>query len=235
MGVKFDFKMNGVNLNKKDLNDALRQHLKGELASVVQAVEFGADKASKECAHKLLEASKMLVPVGDDDAKASRGNVARMAKYGNFMSEPFMDRAKELAINVVKHATKGEYFQFRKANGRYGKWNYVKYDNRTRKYEHKGGSLKDSGMVRSLRDDANDNHKKIIGYKVSYDTRRTDPRSFVNNFNYAIIQHEDSTLKHKVGKHHFLSVPYSLMESEFREYMTEETKKAIKGRKRGGK
>ena len=232
--MKIDVKLNGVNLNKKDLNRALKQFLKEELTSVVQAVEFGADKASKECAHKLLEASQMLVPVGDDDAEASRGNVARMAKYGNFMSEPFIERAKELAINVIGQ-TNAEYFQFRKANGRYAKRNYVKYENRTRKYDHKGGSLKESGMVRSLRDDVNNNHRKIIGYKVSYDTRRTDPRSFVNNFNYAIKQHEDSTLKHKEGKHHFLSVPYSLMEAEFREYIAEETKKSIERRKRGRK
>lgn len=228
-------KLNGVNLDPEELEKSLKKFFKAELTSVVQAVEFGADKASKECANKLLEASQMLVPVGDDDAKASRGNVARMAKYGNFMSEPFMDRAKELAINVVKHATKGEYFQFRKANGLYGKWNYVKYDNRTRKYEHKGGSLKESGMVRSLRDDVNNNHRKIIGYKVSYDTRRTDPRSFVNNFNYAIKQHEDSTLKHKEGKDHFLKTPFTLMEAEFSAYILAETRKSVKGRKRGGK
>lgn len=53
MGVKISTSINGRLLNSKSWK-CFKNTLKGELDSIVQAVEFGADNASRECANELL-------------------------------------------------------------------------------------------------------------------------------------------------------------------------------------
>lgn len=242
MGVKISTSINGRLLNSKSLENALKKHLKGELDSIVQAVEFGADNASRECANELLNDSLKIVPIAKEAdesndftfTETSIGNVRRMSEWGVFGSVEFKERAKALKVIAENHLTKGEYIQFRDYDGTMGERHYINRNaKRQRVFEHNAEALFDSGRVDKLKDEG----KKLIGYKVSYDTRRTDTRSFVNNFNYAIKQHEDSTLKHAPGKtSHFLRNPYNAKRQKFLDYIAEETKKAIERQeKRGGK
>ena len=72
--------------------NALKKHLKGELDSIVQAVEFGADNASRECANELLNDSLKIVPIAKEAdesndftfTETSIGNVRRMSEWGVF-------------------------------------------------------------------------------------------------------------------------------------------------------
>ena len=72
------------------------------------------------------------------------------------------------------------------------------------------GNLQDSAQVDELI-----NRKGITRYEVSFDTRRTEGRSRGNNFNYAYIQHEDLSFKHKIGQAKFLETPYHQRRDEF--------------------
>lgn len=240
MGAKIT--ISSTNLNKNSLDNSLKQfhdYFQDKLLGIVQSVEFMADISTKECAEELLRDSLELVPVEKnlDKKFVSPGTSWRMARWESFKhnSELFKRRVDELKINVERHITAGEYIQFRNADGTYGKRNYIERDPETRQrlFEHTPGALKDSGRVDSIRDDKNDNHQKIIGYRVSYDTRRTDTRSFANNFNYAVKQHEDATFHHEQGTHHFLSTPYGQKRKQFLDKLADSAREAIeKGAKK---
>ena len=240
---EFEIRLNGRLLNPNSLENALKKHLEGTLTNVVQSVEMMADISTKECAEELLKESLKIVPIAKEAneendftfTEISRGNILRMTEWGVFGDKQFEDRAKDLKINAENHLTKGEYIQFKDHKSQLGERHYIGRDaTRQRIFEHNAEALFDSGRVDSLRDDKNNNHKKIIGYKVSYDTRRTDTRSFVNNFNYAIKQHEDSTLKHAPGKSsHFLLKPYINKKDEFMKKLEDMARKAVvKGAKK---
>lgn len=85
-----------------------------------------------------------------------------------------------------------------------------------------GGNLRDSGQVVKMDEEAGK-----VGYAVSYDTRRTDPRSAGNNFNYAWIQHETLEYHHEVGKAKFLEDPYNELKNLFNERIAKAVKQGL--------
>ena len=72
------------------------------------------------------------------------------------------------------------------------------------------GNLQESARV-----EEKTNRKGITRYEINFDTRRTEGRSRGNNFNYAYIQHEDLSYKHKIGQAKFLETPYYQRRNEF--------------------
>jgi len=200
-------KVNGKMVPAWQSKSAIKLHVDQFAQGLIQQVQFYGDEGARKCADLLLQYSQAEVPVGKDE-KASAAN----QKFKSVSKV-----AKSLNINAhTMRTSKGsyQYIQFRNANGTMGDRIRIGYNKKgNHAYEHSGGSLYRSGRVDSLRDLTE--KRNIIGYKVSFDTRRTDPRSLVNNFNYAIKQHEDWALKHSVGKSNFLRDPYNAHRHEF--------------------
>jgi hypothetical protein len=180
---------------------------------------YGGNAAKAAC-DELLALATENIPIGDDG---------------------YSSRMHESAKTDIRESGKGKnkeyYVQTRNSKGQYGKKvNLEQMNDDTFSIPHTPGALKESGYVQQYKQRERDGGK--TGYRVCFDTRKVDPRSAANNFNYAYIVHEDGyphgegwdSSKHK-GKF-FLALPYHQNKRRWLQDIANECKKALERSRR---
>lgn len=196
-----------------------------------KAILYGGAEA-KMCAELLLDAAKNLCPVGHDVGEDKAIPESRANYHGGVWrgsgSQSFHSRLSDFSMKYSVSKSKDHTFQGRDSKGHFAAKQAAFKEARhggLLSFTHNAGSLRESGRVKPYLQVDGDKKK---GFEVSFDTRRTDPRSLTNNFNYAVIQHEDMNMKHTVGQAKFLFVPYQLHKKTFMSWIGEAVKKGVK-------
>jgi hypothetical protein len=168
--------------------------------ALVDRYNFAANDAGKRCAEHLLAESQKLVPVS-------------MKKR--------VVRKKEKVEDVISLANSapGDYAIFSSAKN---KKTYLARFSESWRDNTQSGILASSGRVVP----PEEHTRGKLRYTVQYDTREVDQRSVQNNFNYAVIQHENTTFNHLRGEHHFVLKPYLQYKEMYKKWMAEELKRA---------
>jgi hypothetical protein len=184
--------------------------------ALVQKAMLYGDEEARKCAEDLLKDAKALAPVAQ----------YHFQKLGNSVESAGKVLGKR--ANVSKASTQVGHdvnIQFRNKAGRFEKAiPAIKTSKGIEPLEKlPGGNLRDSGEVVQV-----ESRRGKKGYAVSFDTRRTDERSRENNFNYAYIQHEDLTFRHKEGQAKFLEQPYLERKAEFIERLGKSQQQAMR-------
>ena len=187
---------------------------------IVTNVKLRGDEMAKECAEDLLQKAVALAPVGEYKRKTFGSSVEEIAEVlGSKYRVSISSKNKASDLNVQKRDSKGRFMKAtevtRDSRGRYS------VDEGFLTLE--GGALRRSGRVEKHQGKGN-----RVGWKVSFDTTRTSDRSKRTGFNYAVIQHEETDFRHKVGQAKYLEAPYLAMREEYLKRMAAEVAKGFK-------
>lgn len=175
---------------------ALSEMSKRGLADLQQRITVTGNAEGKRFADELLAKAIKKAPMGSFTGAQGIGENRKS------FSNAERNMAKTVSANLISYKGKGLRIQMRGAKGQFTSQRKV-YNKQVagRSYsfvDHSPGALRASGRVE---EGGTKNNPRWI---VSFDTRRTDPYSMMHNFNYAIKQHNDTRLKHKVGESGFL-------------------------------
>ena len=180
---------------------ALEDMTKNTLSSLQQQITVTGNAEGERFARDLLERAKQKAPVGsykgmqnlDLDRKSSftYGQRKMAGAVGANLIE--YHKGNSVSLRIQMRNEKGRFTKQREVQQFAGKKGLTHAG-----VAHSPGALRDSGRVETR---GAGNKKRFV---VSFDTRRTDPYSMMHNFNYAIVQHNDVTFRHKHGESGFL-------------------------------
>ena len=174
---------------------ALSEMTKRGLADLEQRITVTGNAEGKRFADELLAKAIKKAPVSS--FKGAQG----LGENRTSFSAGERKMAEAVSANLISYKGKLR-IQMRSSKGQFTAQRKI-YNKQVagRSYsfvDHSPGALRASGKVEE------GGTKKCPRWIVSFDTRRTDPYSMMHNFNYAIKQHNDTRLKHKVGESGFL-------------------------------